>query len=329
MCERTLVSSFRRRIRGLCFTLVAIACSTMLLLSCAPVGAMQKSAYYTAGKTLAGLSVREVVVDGVTFSIAEGGSGSPLLLLHGFSASKETWYGFARHLVGAHRVIIPDLAPFGAGTSEGLSNTVSAQVKRVDALLEALDVTRAHVVGNSMGGYIGALLAVRHPERVATLTLIDSAGVDMPRPSAGARRLEKGENLFMIDDAEDADAFFDMIFVKKPPITPSIRADFVATERARRVELQRWFEELRGDYVPLEPLLGDVRAPTLVVWGREDQVLDVSMAEVFANGVPDVRVHILPNVGHCPQMEEPSLVAGLVRDFAAAQGAASAPAGAP
>jgi abhydrolase domain-containing protein 6 len=300
------------------------AAFAVLVSSCAPVGALQKSAFYAAEQTFAGLTVREVVVEGVTFSIAEGGSGPPLVLLHGFSASKETWYGFARHLVGTNRVIIPDLAPFGSGSREGLSNSVSAQVVRLDALLGALDVSGAHVVGNSMGGYIGALLAVRHPARVGTLTLIDSAGVDMPRASAGSRRLEKGENLFMIDDTDDADAFFDIIFVKKPPITPSIRADFVATEQARRTHLKRWFDELREDYVPLEPLLKDVRAPTLVVWGREDQVLDVSMAEVFAKGLPDVRVHIIPNVGHCPQMEQPDVVADLVRTFTSTRGTAPA-----
>jgi len=287
--------------------------------ACAPVGALQRSAYFEIERTRAALTERTVVVDDVTFSVAEGGAGSPVVLLHGFSASKETWYAFARRFVDDHRVIVPDLAPFGAGSREGLSNSVEAQVERVDALLGALGVDGAHVVGNSMGGYIGALLAIRHPTRVATLTLIDAAGVDMPRASEGAARLAASENLFLIDDAEDAETFFELIFVERPPMTPSIRADFIESNRARREDLRRWFDEMRGEWVPLEPVLGEIGAPTLVVWGREDRLLDVSMADVFARHVPDVRVHVMPGVGHCPQMERPEETAALLRDFIAAR----------
>src|SRR5436190_2369552 len=153
-------------------------------------------AEYARWALLAGARKHEIVAAGHRVSYYEAGNGTPIVLVHGFSGSKENWLPLARDLPLTHHVVMPDLPGWGESDRlPGQDYGIEPQVERLAALLDALRLGRVHLVGHSMGGQIAGLLAVRHPERVLTLTLVDSAGVHFKQNPFAARVLA-GETPF-------------------------------------------------------------------------------------------------------------------------------------
>lgn len=150
-----------------------------------------------------GLEVRTADVDGLEMAYYDGGprNAPAIVMLHGFSADKDLWVRFADPLTEDYRVIIPDLAghgqtPFVAGADY----SAPAQAARVLALLDRLGIERSHLIGNSMGGFVAATLALQHPGRVRSLGLSDAAGVTAPEPSVGDHLRARGRNPFLLED---------------------------------------------------------------------------------------------------------------------------------
>src|SRR5438445_7187958 len=114
---------------------------------------------------------------------SEGGHGEPLVLLHGFDASADSWNRFAKSLIKRYHVIAPDQPGWGASTRlETASYGYPAQVERLHQFLFALGLKRVHLVGHSMGGFIASAYAARYPDEVITLGLIARHGMVEPEP---------------------------------------------------------------------------------------------------------------------------------------------------
>ncbi len=269
-------------------------------------GAAVRRAATGATRVAAGLRVRCAVVDGlrVTYDERCAGAGPPLVMLHGFSADRDVWGRFAARMRG-RPVVIPDLAghgrtPFVAGGG----HSAPAQADRVVALLDALGVERAHVIGNSMGGFIAATLARRAPARVASVALVDPAGVISPQPSPLAKMLAGGHNPFLFDDPFAFEPFYAMT-MRRPPLLPRfVRAAIARDYAARRAQLAEIFEDFYDSDL-LDDHLGEIAAPAWVVWGRHDQLIDVSAARVWGAGLPRATVTIYEDLGHVPMLEAP------------------------
>ena len=143
---------------------------------------------------LAGLRCRTVRAGDDDIVYLDGGSGVPLVLLHGFGASMDNWPRLARRLRRGFRVIAPDLPGFGESSWRPDGDyTVDAQVRRIEAFVDALGLTRFCLGGNSMGGNIAALYAARHPDRVTHLWLIAPLGVEDAEPSEMERMMLAGQ----------------------------------------------------------------------------------------------------------------------------------------
>lgn len=261
-----------------------------------------------------------VPIPEMTVSTWQGGpyeATSSVLMLHGFSADKNIWLRFARHFVGSHRVIIPDIAGHGeTGFKAGGGYDIPLQAKRMIQLLDVCGVEKVHVIGNSMGGYMAAWLAATYPERIVSLALFDPAGVTAPEPSDLERHLAKGHNPFLIHSREEFQRFYAMTMAS-PPWVPKLVLDAVAQRYEQsREELEEIFREMRAS-PPMEPHLPDITAPTLLLWGRKDRLIDVSSVAVWSKGIADLRVHIWDAVGHMPMVEAPTGSARLYREFLA------------
>ena len=238
-----------------------------------------------------------------------------LVLLHGYSADRQVWPRFAKHLLDRYDIVIPDLAGHGdSGFTAGLDYSAPAQARRVIELMDALKIPRAHVIGNSMGGFIAAHLGRAYPARIASATLIDAAGVLSPQPSDMDRMLAEGRNPFEVHSAEEFRSFYAMTMAK-PPFLPGFVLDGMArTYEQRREELAEIFKGFHHHDM-LDAQLDSITVPVLIIWGRLDRLIDVSAVEVWSKGLPQAQVKILEGIGHMPMVETPKQTAALVADF--------------
>ena len=258
-------------------------------------------------RQLAGLTPRTVNVDGLTLHYYEGGPADAptLLMIHGFGANRDNWLRFARHFKD-YRVIALDLPGFGESSKPDIDYDVASQTERVHAFAKTLGLTRLHLIGNSMGGHIAALYAARHPEQVLSVALLDNAGVTSPRKSEMFAMIERGEpNPLVVRRAEDFDALMRFVFVNPPPLPESLKRHFAEQSMANQAIYDKIFRQLRERYVPLEPELPKIQVPTLLLWGEQDRVLDVSSIEVMKPLLKQPSVVIMPDCGHAPMIERP------------------------
>ncbi|MVV49191.1 alpha/beta fold hydrolase [Pseudomonas sp. PB120] len=263
-----------------------------------------------------------VPITEMTVSTWQGGpyeASSSVLMLHGYSADKNIWLRFARHFVGHYRVIIPDIAGHGeTGFKAGGGYDIPLQAKRMIQLLDVCGVEKVHVIGNSMGGYIAAWLAATYPDRIASVALIDPAGVTSPEASDLERHLAKGHNPFLIHSKEEFRRFYAMTMAE-PPWVPAVVLDAIAQRyQQQREELEEIFNDFRAS-PPMEPKLPAITVPALLLWGRKDRLIDVSSVAVWSKGIADLKVEIWDHIGHMPMVEYPSGTARLYREFLASQ----------
>lgn len=280
------------------------------------IGALTYAANVAAEARLTGLRTRTLDVDGLAMSYYEGGrADAPMVVLvHGFSADRGVWIRFAKHLVRHFHVVIPDLAahgttPYVAGS--GFSGR--AQSDRLAGLIRHLGGAPVHVVGNSMGGFVSATLAANHPHLVRSLALLDAIGVASPVPSEAQIMINRGDNPFLMDDPADFPAFYAMTMAK-PPFVPWFVRDAMAADYVSRRDRLR---EIFVDFFEVEYLddrLADISAPTLVMWGREDRLVHVSVADVWGS-IAGAQAQVYDGVGHMPMVEIPRRSATDYRAF--------------
>lgn len=270
-------------------------------------------------RRLLGFRQRATDAAGFRWAWIERGRGVPVVMIHGFGASKDNWVRFAARLPSGFRLVIPDLPGFGeSGRDPEQLFDVATQARRVLLFLDAVGIQRFHLMGNSMGGHIAALIAARYPDRVQSLVLIASAGVESPRDSELIATLKKsnGEsNLLVLESAEDFPRFARFVFVKPPYMPHLLRRGLVRYTLSQAGYHRALFRHLIDHYVPLEPELHRIRAPVLIVWGDRDRVLDASSIDVLQSRLRQVESVVLQDCGHIPMLERPAETARHVGNF--------------
>ncbi|MFC6338141.1 alpha/beta fold hydrolase [Pseudomonas sp. CCM 7891] len=259
-----------------------------------------------------------VPISEMTVSTWQGGPCEPsgsILMLHGYSGDKELWLRVARHFVGDYRVVVIDLPGHGeTGFKAGSGYDIPTQARRVIELLDACGLDKVHVIGNSMGGYLAAWLAATSPERVLSLALLAPSGVSSPQPSDMDRQLAAGHNPSLVHSRKDFISFYAMTMASPPWVPGVVMAALGERYVQRREELAQIFADFSAS-PPMEPRLADIRAPSLLLWGRQDRVIDVSSVPVWSKGIADLRVETWDGVGHLPMVEKPAETAALYHEF--------------
>lgn len=240
-----------------------------------------------------------------------------ILMLHGYSADKDVWVRFARHVMDQYQVVIPDMAGHGdTGFDEKWNYRVTAQAERMQRLLDTLNIKRVHVIGNSMGGLIAAHFALNYPQRTSSAILVDPAGVRSPTKSDMELMLEQGRNPFEVSNKEEFKEFFAMSMAKPPWLPEFVLRAVSQTYIERKLELRQIFSDLYNKDM-LDNMLSQINVPILLLWGDQDRLIHVSSVDVWKAGVPDIETHIFEGIGHVPMLEVPKDSATRVKKFIA------------
>ena len=251
-----------------------------------------------------GMKRRVIQVGDHRVVYSEGGQGEPLVLLHGFGASADSWNRFAKPLTKSYRVIAPDQPGWGASTRiESASYGYPAQVDRLHQFLSALGLERVHLVGHSMGGFISSAYAAQYPDRVITLALIAPHGMVEPEPSQLFRDVAKGDNWLVASTHQEFDRLLNNVFARRP-YAPKAVVRYLADHAIRNsAKSAKIFAEMQTNDPLLVDRLPNITAPTLIVWGDQDRVLHVSCAQLFRKGIKSSELMIIPGSGHMPLVE--------------------------
>jgi pimeloyl-ACP methyl ester carboxylesterase len=244
-------------------------------------------------------------VGSIPVTYTDLGSGQPFLLLHG-GAGPQSVGGFADTLAAAApgRVIAP-VHPGFAGTPRpaGL-DSVARLAALYGCLLDELNVDGLTVIGNSIGGWIAAEMAVAGSARVTGVVLVDAVGIDVPgHPIADFFSLT-------LDQVAQL-SYHDPARFRIDPLAMS--AEQQAAMAGNRASLAVYASTTDPT---LDGRLGQVTVPVLVVWGDSDGIADPDYGRAFAAAIPRARFRLLPATGHLPQLESPGELLAVIRDFA-------------
>jgi pimeloyl-ACP methyl ester carboxylesterase len=280
---------------------------------------------------------RTLTIDGVNLHYFCGGSGPPLVLVHGLGSSAAVEFYFnLEPLAANHRVLAIDLPGFGRSDKPILDYTIEVFVKAVRDLMVSEQLETAAVMGVSMGGRVALGLALEAPRMVERLILVDALGVGTPRRVL-AYRLLLTRGLGELTLRGTARALRRMNpatirrfwgwYLRRPGRVDGILSDeriadhgqLLSTPEYRAAYLSALrsiagMGQLRNGVV-VEERLAELTMPTLVIWGRHDHIFPASHAEMARQKIPRARVEIFDESGHTPQMEEPDHFNRVVLDF--------------
>jgi 4,5:9,10-diseco-3-hydroxy-5,9,17-trioxoandrosta-1(10),2-diene-4-oate hydrolase len=254
----------------------------------------------------------------------EAGTGVPLVLLHGSGPGVSGWSNFRGNfpvLAQHFRTVIMDMPGFGKSEMPPIDRAYPrVAADHVVRLMDALGIERAHLLGNSMGGYVAFELALAYPDRVGRLVGMGPGGLAAnilgPDPSEGARRLT---DFMMAPSKEAMEAWVDTMVANKSVVDDELIAERLANALAPGAmqSAMAIFSSL-GQYpepVPLYARVRHIKAPTLITWGRDDRMLPVEGALFGYRQMPNAELHLFSKCGHWAQVERKADFERLVIDF--------------
>lgn len=258
-------------------------------------------------------SSRFTEIMGETVHFREEGSGPPVLLLHGISSSLHTWDAWAAALEDSFRVLRLDLPGFGlTGPIASRDYSQTMMTDFVAAFLDERGIAHCHLVGNSMGGGIACVFAIRFPERVDKLILVDAAGYrDPDKPPTLAFRVGRvpvlKQLMRYLTPRSLVEKSIREVYAAPEKITPELmdRYDAMLLAPGNREalidRLNQPAEPQKWDYTQIDQ-------PTLLLWGAQDAWIPVSHIDSFQRDLPQARAIVYPGVGHLPMEEYPESV---------------------
>ena len=244
----------------------------------------------------------------------------PIVLIHGTSASLHTWDSLTLLLKDKKKIIRFDLPAFGL-TGPNKENTYNAEVYNifVDSVLEKLQVTSCIVAGNSLGGSIAWHYALYNKKRVQQLILLDASGYP--------KKNEKGSIGFKIASMPVINNLL-LWVTPKFLVKKSLEGVFVDKTKINNESIDRYHDLLlregnrkaalsifKAGFKPNPEPIKTIQIPTLIIWGDQDQLINVSNAYLFNKDIKGSKLVVLQNVGHAPMEETPSKVAAAICAF--------------
>ena len=304
--------------RPLSPNLFLIFTALLLLSACSRQGIYETA--IELERSSAGLEADTVTVDNLKIAYLRNHrtvDGDTIVMIHGFGANKDNWTRLAGHLTDDFNIYAIDLPGHGESSKPlDISYRLEDQAGYVARILEALSVQDAHIMGNSMGGAITALYAANYPERVKSAVLFDPAGI-LDYESELVDLVMEGDNPLIPKQPGDFERLMDFALEKKPFVPWPIMGVMEERAIANREVNEVIFAAIRdaGFESDFRNAITGIRAPVLIVWGKEDKVINYRNGEVFASIIPNARFELMEGIGHAPMIEAPAESAELFRAF--------------
>jgi pimeloyl-ACP methyl ester carboxylesterase len=244
-----------------------------------------------------------------TLAYLQSGSGPALVIVHGVGGHKEDWAGVQSALEDHFTVLSVDMLGFGGSSRDAAVLDISTQAAAIKALLAHEGVSRATLLGNSVGGWVTATFAATYPDMVERLIVVDPAGF------AAMFEGESPVNLFP-DDLEQMKKLLDYVLHSDFAHTDEFATNALAqldASNERSIVPRLWPGLFSSDR--LEAVLPRVRAKTLVIWGREDKLFPVALAPYITGLIPDATSVVIDDASHFPQVDNPDAFIAAVREF--------------
>ena len=280
-----------------------------------------------AGHANAGVTERFVEIDGHVWRVLDTDPPADLasaparsrsiLVLHGLGTSAEAMMGVAAIMRETHRVLVPDLPGFGEHAKhDGKKHDWRFYIDEIERFRAHQQLGTVDVVGTSMGGAFAAAYAATYPGSVRRVVLLSPAGVTAPVQNPFMKRVAAGEIPLDITDDASFDEVLRLNFPKPPDMPAPIRQAFIDRAVERREALLSIIEDTRPFLLSgVEPLMKDIKAPTLVLYGSADELTDASMISVWRAGLADFRGEVFEGAGHVLLYDRPRDVAARMREF--------------
>ena len=261
--------------------------------------------------------LRWVRVQDRWMNIIDMGSGEPVIFIHGLSGCWQNWLEQLPLFARDHRVIAVDLPGFGQSEMPVKEISISCYAEAIDELMEELDIETARIVGNSMGGFIGAELAIQHPERVERLVLVAAAGLSIESIRTDRKKglRHRAENVVFFSLGHIASRSHQVA------LRPRLRHALLMLVAAHPQKLPGPLaaQQVLGSGTPgfsdaleamcrypLRDRLEKISCPTLILWGDKDRLVPVKDAAVFEELIPNSRKIVYDDTGHVSMMERPA-----------------------
>ena len=249
---------------------------------------------------------QDVTVAGLPLRLRRSGTGDPLLILH-HDIGNPGWLPFHQRLAEQFDVLVPSHPGYDGSARPGWLRSVRDIAVMYQSLLAEIDLTNVTLVGLGLGGWIAAEMATMAPRDFRRLILVGAMGI---QPAEGEILDQSLVNYIDYARAGFHDqAAFDAIYGAVPS-TDQLEAWDMNREMTFRIA---WKPYLYSQTLP--HLLSGVRAPALVVWGAEDRIVPVSCAQQYVARLPQATLEIIPNCGHCVEMERADELASLIERF--------------
>ena len=294
-------------------------------------GAALTAAFWAPDRPVAELSARWapppsrfIAIEGMQVHLRDEGSRddpSPILLLHGTSASLHTWEGWAQALRGQRRVISVDLPGFGlTGPFPDGDYRLAHYTRFLGELLDALGVRHAVIAGNSFGGQVAIEMALEQPDRVDKLILVDA----LAYPGDPAS-IPIGFRIARMPVLNQAMQYV----LPRRVVEDSIRDVYGDPSKVTSALVDRYFDmsvragnraslPARFQYLPTEASaarIGEVAEPTLILWGARDRLIPPEHGEHLQRDIAGSRLVMFPGLGHIPQEEDPAITVAAAIEF--------------
>ncbi|XP_024906530.1 monoacylglycerol lipase ABHD6 [Pteropus alecto] len=288
--------------------------------------------YYWYWRRALGMQVRSARHEDYQFCYSfrgRPGHKPSILMLHGFSAHKDVWLSIVKFLPKNLHLVCVDMPGHEGTTRSPLDDlSIEGQVKRIHQFVECLKLNKKpfHLIGSSMGGAVAGVYAAYYPSDIGSLTLVCPFGLQYTMETPDLLQLEGTQNLDTIEKshlipstAEEMSEmlqFFSYVRLKVPQqiLQGLVDVRIPHNNFYRKLLLELIKEESR---YCLHQNMDKIKVPTQVIWGKQDQVLSASGADILAKSITNCQVELLENCGHSVVVEKPRKTAKFIVDFLA------------
>lgn len=237
------------------------------------------------------------------FKFIEEGEGEPLVLLHGLFGALSNFKDLIEYFRQHYKVVVPMLPLFELDI---LHTSVGGLAKFVHKFLEIRDYKNVHLLGNSLGGHVGLVHILKHPERIKTLTLTGSSGLfengmgDSYPKRGDYDYIKKKTELTFYDPATATDELVNEVFE-------------ITRNRIKVIKIIALAKSAIRNNLGNE--LNSIKQPTLLIWGQDDTITPPFVAEEFKKLIPNSELYFIDKCGHAPMMEQPQQFNEILHKF--------------